>query len=293
MIKMNRISALTLLSFLGCASVQSTPSEQTAYRDVASLDSDTFEAVSSDETANLPPEWTLAKLDGTFTLYEVPNLQCVQGLMDRVSQGKAKKNLAQNTAAAARAYGLDPVVFLGLIYQESGDFSSKRTSGGTGVTQMTNVAIRDACHALETTDCPHATRMANPAYEEIWKKKANDALSTLYRTERPADFYPWEKYCSHRPANRCSKSCGITPACFNQIKNAIQRDDRVGLNLGALTFLNFMGVAQKHPGSLMQKYRYALKEYNGHAVNKRTYAAKVFSKVELLRKSCPFKAVHP
>jgi len=276
--------SLAISILLQACSSTSTVQDTSVDREVAAAEDVVYAALPP------PPEWTLSRLDGTFILYDAPSQSCLQNYVNQISGGRAKKDLVEDVYHTAKAYGLDPVIFLGLIYVESGNFVADRTGGGTGVTQMTNVAIRDACHALETTDCHYKKRFANPEYEEIWKNKMNSALATIYETNRPEDYYPWELYCSSRPADRCNETCGINARCLGEIKTAMMKDNRVALNLGGLTLLNFMGVANKRlsKSALAERYRYALREYNGHPENKRAYPGKVFSRVEAFRKACPF-----
>lgn len=236
-----------------------------------------------------PPEWNLRGLDKTYILFEKPDPACLQHYVDKVSNGKADPHLVERIYEATNAYGLDGTLFLGLLYQESGDFIPDRGVNGTGLTQMTQIAIKDTCHALEATDCKKP--YANPAYEDIWSEKMNNALAALYDTSSPEAYYPWKRFCAPvSNAARCTESCGITATCVDQIKTAMMKDNRVNLNLGALTLLNFMGVAQKHVvGSLEQKYRYALREYNGHPVNKKTYAQNIFKKLAKISLSCKIR----
>lgn len=250
----------------------------------------------------VPPQWSLSGLEKSFIYYSnVPTQQCLQEAVDRISGefsggDKASSTLVSEIFKVARAYGLDPIIFLGLVNQESGDFKPHDGVNGTGVAQLTAISIRDACHTLETTDCEVYKKedYANGSYEEIWKHKTHASISALFNVSSNYEsYYPWRRYCQKDPLqkiDRCNAKCNISADCVAKIDKAMMADNRVNLNLAGLNLLNFLGQAEKNmPGASMKdKYRSALEHYNGNPKHKKAYPTNIFNKLERIKTFCKF-----
>lgn len=248
------------------------------------------------------PQWKLSGLDKSFIVYKnVPSQQCLQEAVDRISMSfdskKAHPQLVSDIFKVSKAYGLDPILLLGLVYQESGDFKPHTSINGTGVAQMTRIAVKDACFNLETTSCSKdfdKKNLANTSYEEVWQRKTMLSIKSLFNIEQNFESnYPWRKYCQSNPLkqiDRCNSNCGLTNDCYVRISKAMMDDHRVNLNLAGHVLLNYLGQAEENikTASLIEKYRYAFENYNGHPKYKKAYPGKIFSRLNEIKSYCNF-----
>ncbi len=272
---------LTLSLVLGC---------KTAPTQTTTLDTP---AERSPANTNLP-HWTLRGLDDDQNLNGVPEVNCLQKYMDKLVTKKPEDPepfLAKRVLEVSEAMRIDPYIFAGLIQQESGDFVADTGRNGVGLTQMTNIAIRDACVALEGTTCQKA--QANPKYLETWESLFEAGIKSVHYTNDFRSYYPWRSQCIFYK-HSCESNCGIDNACMIKIRQHLFQSFKTNLVMGAFTLRNKLGEAKAKRPSLKGSALYleALELYNGHPSHQVKYAKAIMNRhAPAIIKACP--PVHP
>jgi hypothetical protein len=250
----------------------------------------TTSMIGRNPSSTILPNWVLLGIDQDMNIKGVPDENCLQKYMEQWVPQKSEDPepfLAKRVLEVAEAMRIDPYIFAGLIQQESGDFVADTGRNGVGLTQMTNVAIRDACTALEGTNCTKA--QANPKYLEVWESLFAAAVKESISDLDFRYYYPWRSEC-FLYEHRCEADCGIDNKCMIKIRDKLFRSYRINLIMGAFTLVNKLGEAKaKHPslkGS--ELYKSALVLYNGHEIHKFKYAREIMKRhVPAILRACP------
>jgi hypothetical protein len=194
------------------------------------------------------------------------------------------KGLAPKVIEVAKAVGLDPLIFAGLVAHESRfdhkavNKNSKGVIGGTGLTQMTGLALTEV--------------------NDQWTGKT--------------DKHGWNEHSSLVHA-RLLKILDAPPFQGKILKpvksvNEFNGNSLAALFYGAVTLKMYLSRAIDSPSYLkecslkkdqkikdrkLKIYRAALTCYNAHEVNKLTYADKVFQDINNIIAAKSVKSVAP